>query len=39
MESDRISIQAKFDCRKDVSGALEAKIKSVETRADRSFRK
>jgi uncharacterized protein (TIGR00106 family) len=39
MESDRISLQAKFDCRKGVSGALEGKIKSVEARAERSFRK
>jgi uncharacterized protein (TIGR00106 family) len=39
MESDRISLQAKFDWRKGVSGALEGKIKSVEARAERSFRK
>lgn len=37
-ESDRISIQVKFDCRKGVSGALESKIRSVEAKAGRSFR-
>ncbi len=37
-ESDRISLQAKFDYRKGVSGALESKIRSVETKAKRSFR-
>ena len=38
-ESDRISIQVKFDYRKGVSGALESKIRSVEAKAGRSFRK
>ena len=38
-ESDRISLQAKFDCRKGVTGALEGKIRSIEAKADRSFRK
>ena len=38
-DSDRISIQAKFDCRKDVTGALARKIQSVEDSAGRSFRK
>ena len=37
-ESDRISVQAKFDYRKGVSGALESKIRSVETKAGRSFK-
>ncbi len=37
-ESDRVSVQAKFDCRKGVSGALESKIRSVETKAGRSFK-
>lgn len=38
-ESDRISLQVKFDYRKGVSGALESKISSVEAKAGRSFRK
>jgi len=38
-ESDRISVQVKFDYRKGVSGALESKILSVEAKAGRSFRK
>jgi uncharacterized protein (TIGR00106 family) len=37
-ESDRISLQVKFDHRKGVSGALESKISSVEEKAGRSFR-
>jgi len=37
-QSDRISLHAKFDFRRGVSGALESKIKSVETKAGRSFR-
>jgi len=37
-ESDRISLQVKFDYRKGVSGALESKIRSVEDKAGRSFR-
>ena len=37
-ESDRISLQVKFDYRKGVSGALESKIRSVEKKAGRSFR-
>ena len=37
-ESDRISVQVKFDYRKGVSGALESKIRSVEAKAGRSFR-
>ena len=38
-DSDRISIIAKFDYRKGVSGALDSKIKSVENKAGRTFRK
>lgn len=38
-ESDRISLQVKFDCRKGVKGALEGKIRSIEVEAERSFRK
>lgn len=38
-ESDRISLQVKYDYRKGVSGALESKISSVESKAGRSFRK
>ena len=38
-ESDRISVQVKFDYRKGISGALESKIRSVEAKAGRSFRK
>ena len=37
-ESDRISVQVKFDYRKGVSGALESKIRSVEAKAGRSFK-
>ena len=38
-ESDRISLQVKFDHRKGVSGALVNKIKSVEGKAGRTFNK
>ncbi len=38
-ESDRISLQVKFDYRRGVSGALESKIRSVEAKAERSFKK
>jgi uncharacterized protein (TIGR00106 family) len=38
-QSDRISITAKFDSRKGVTGALETKIKSVEEKAGRRFKK
>jgi len=38
-DSERISIQAKFDCRKGVTGALVNKIQSVEAVAGRTFRK
>ena len=37
-ESERVSVQVKFDHRKGVSGALESKIRSVEAKAGRSFR-
>ncbi len=37
--SDRISLQVKFDYRKGVSGALDSKIRSVEEKAGRSFKK
>jgi uncharacterized protein (TIGR00106 family) len=37
-ESDRISLQVKFDCRKGVSGALESKIQSVNKKAGRSLK-
>ncbi len=37
-ESDRISLQVKFDHRKGVTGALDTKIGSVEEKAGRSFR-
>lgn len=35
MESNRISLQVKFDHRRGVSGALDSKIKSVEAKAGR----
>ena len=38
-ESNRISLQAKFDYRKGVSGAIESKIRSVEASAERSLNK
>ncbi|MFC1531852.1 MTH1187 family thiamine-binding protein [Thermodesulfobacteriota bacterium] len=37
-DSDRISLQVKFDFRKGISGALNGKIKSVEAKAGRTFR-
>jgi uncharacterized protein (TIGR00106 family) len=37
-QSNRISLHANFDFRSGVSGALENKMKSVETKAGRSFR-
>jgi len=37
-DSDRISLQVKYDYRKGVSGALKSKIRSVEDRAGRSFK-
>lgn len=37
-ESERISLQVKVDHRKGVTGALEAKIRSVETSAGRTFK-
>ena len=38
-ESDRISIQVKFDCRKGVRAAIDSKILSLEAKANRVFRK
>jgi uncharacterized protein (TIGR00106 family) len=38
-DSDRIIIQAKFDCRKGVSGAIDRKSRSVEEKAGRQFSK
>ena len=37
-DSDRISLQVKFDYRKGVSGALENKIRSVKKKAGRSIK-
>jgi len=37
-ESERISLQVKFDHRKGVSGALESKIQSVKKKAGRSLK-
>lgn len=37
-ESDRISLQVKFDHRKGAKGALDKKIKSVEEKAGRIFK-
>ena len=37
-DSDRISLQVKFDHRKGVTGAIEEKIRSVEDKAGRSFK-
>lgn len=37
-ESERISLQVKFDHRKGVSGALESKIQSVKKKAGRSVK-
>jgi uncharacterized protein (TIGR00106 family) len=37
-DSDRISVTAKFDCRKGVTGALDTKIKSVESKAGRKLK-
>ncbi len=38
-ECDRISVYVKIDHRKGVKGALDAKIKSVEEKAGRQFKK
>jgi uncharacterized protein (TIGR00106 family) len=38
-ESDRVYLSVKFDCRKGVKGALEGKIRSVEAKAGREFKK
>ena len=37
-ESERISLQVKFDHRKGVSGALKSKIQSVKKKAGRSLK-
>lgn len=37
-DSDRISLQVKFDCRKGVTGALKSKIKSVEAKVGRPLK-
>ena len=37
-DSERINIQAKFDHRKGVSGAISSKIKSVQAKAGIQFR-
>jgi len=37
-DSDRISVQVKFDSRKGVSGALEKKILSVQDKAGRPLK-
>lgn len=37
-ESDRISLQAKFDYRKGPAGRMQSKIRSVEAKAGRTFR-
>ncbi len=36
-DSERISLQVKFDHRKGVSGAISSKIKSVQEKAGREF--
>lgn len=38
-QSDRVTLTVKFDYRKGVTGALDGKIRSVEARAARPFRK
>ncbi|MDY6881486.1 MAG: MTH1187 family thiamine-binding protein [Desulfatiglans sp.] len=38
-DSERVSAQVKFDYRRGVSGALDSKMKSVEDKAGRSFKK
>ena len=39
MDSNRVSVQARFDARKGVTGALESKIQSVEKKANQQFKK
>jgi uncharacterized protein (TIGR00106 family) len=36
-DSERISLQVKFDHRRGISGAISSKIKSVEAKAGRKF--
>ena len=38
-QSNRISLQVKFDFRKGYSGALESKIRSVEEKTNRNLKK
>jgi uncharacterized protein YqgV (UPF0045/DUF77 family) len=38
-QSNRISLQVKFDSRKGYSGMLEGKIRSVEEKANRTLKK
>lgn len=38
-QSNRISLQVKFDYRKGYSGSLESKISSVENKANRTLKK
>ncbi|HIC85510.1 MAG TPA: thiamine-binding protein, partial [Desulfobacterales bacterium] len=38
-DCDRISVNIKIDYRKGVTGALNSKIKSVEEKAGREFKK
>ena len=35
--SDRVSVSAKFDCRKGAAGAIDRKIESVQAEAGRIF--
>ncbi|MBN1277904.1 MAG: MTH1187 family thiamine-binding protein [Deltaproteobacteria bacterium] len=37
-ESDRISLQVKFDYRKGITNALEEKIRSIERKAGKTFK-
>jgi uncharacterized protein (TIGR00106 family) len=37
-DSARISLQVKFDHRKGISGAIDSKIQSVQSKAGRQFR-
>ena len=39
IDCERITVSAKFDCRKDATGALQAKIESVEEKAGKQFKK
>jgi uncharacterized protein (TIGR00106 family) len=37
-DSERVSLQVKFDHRKEVSGAIDQKIQSVQAKAGRQFK-